>query len=100
MVKDNRDMEVRINGEAGPSIKFRIGLMAIIQVVVVLATFMAAMRVVSADVDRLKQQNDTLQREVILLRETQAKILSALEDLRDEMRYYREKLDRHVIGGR
>lgn len=88
-------MEVRINGD-GPAVKFRIGLWAIIQVIVVLVTFAAAMQVISADVDRLKGSNEELQRQVIFMRETQSKILSTIEDLRDEIRYYREKLDKHI----
>lgn len=89
-----KDMEVRINGDNGPSVKFRIGLMAIVQVIATLITFGVALKVLSADVDRLKIQNDNLQKEVLIIREVQAKILALLEDLRDEQRYQRERIDK------
>lgn len=89
-----KDMEVRINGNDGPSIKFRIGLMAIVQIIATFITFGVALKVLSADVDRLKIQNENLQREVLFIRETQAKILAVLEDLRDEQRYQRERIDK------
>jgi hypothetical protein len=87
-------MDIRINGEGGPSIKFRIGLMAIVQVIATLITFGVALKVLSADVDRLKAQNENLQKEVLIIREVQAKILALLEDLRDEQRYQRERIDK------
>jgi cell division protein FtsB len=96
VVKDN--MDIKINGDEGPSIRFRIGLMAIVQVIATFITFGVALRVLSADVDRLKTQNETLQREMVIIRETQAKILAVIEDLRDDIRYQRERIDRKVEG--
>ncbi len=91
-------MDIKINGDEGPSIRFRIGLMAIVQVIATFITFGVALRVLSADVDRLKTQNETLQREMVIIRETQAKILAVIEDLRDDIRYQRERIDRKVEG--
>ena len=92
----NRNMDIKINGEEGPSIRFRIGLMAIVQVIATFITFGVALKVLSADVDRLKTQSENVQREILLLREGQAKILAVIEDLRDELRYQRQRIDKRA----
>ena len=90
-----KDVEVRVNGN-GPSISLRIGLWALLQVVALIVSLLVALRVMSADVRHLKESNSDLQRQVNVMRETQSKILSIVEGLRDDIQYYRERLDKHV----
>ena len=90
-----KDVEVRVNGN-GPSISLRIGLWALVQMLALVVSLLVALRIMSADVRYLKESNSELQRQVNVMRETQSKILSVVEGLRNEIQYYRERLDKHV----
>lgn len=93
-------MEIRINGEEGaPSIRLRIGLIAMIQVFVGMVTFGVAMKVAQADIERLQKSQEKFESKVDHMLDSQRRMESTLESLRDELRYYREKLDRHIESG-
>jgi len=89
-------MEVSINGDSSPSMRLRIGFLALVQVVVALATFFGAMKVMSMDVERLKLGQQTASEKIDRMLETQARMETTIQQLREEVRYYRERLDRHI----
>lgn len=89
-------MEVQINGEKGESIHFRIGVIALIQVIVAAATFAGAMRVAQADINRLENQQSRFEQKIDEMLGSQRRMEATIEALRDELRYYREKMDRHI----
>ncbi len=96
----NKEMEIRINGEEeAPSIRLRIGLIALIQVFVGMVTFGVAMKVAQADIERLQKGQEKFESKVDHMLDSQRRMESTLESLRDELRYYREKLDRHIEAG-
>lgn len=97
--KQESEVEVSLNGKEGPTVKFRIGVIAIIQVMATLLAFGAASAMMRADVDRLKIEvghntvvNDEILKEVIELK-------TSLGYVRDEIRYYRERMDRIQMKG-
>jgi hypothetical protein len=90
------NMEVKINGDNGPAIKFSVGLVAIIQVVLTAASFAAAMRIAQADIQELQQGQKVFLQKVDEMLRLQIRMESRIETLSEEVRYYREKLDRHV----
>jgi len=90
------NMEVKINGDNGPAIRFSVGLVAIIQVVLTAASFAAAMRIAQADIQELQQAQKVFSQKVDEMLRIQSRMESHVEALRDEIRYYREKLDRHI----
>jgi FtsZ-binding cell division protein ZapB len=89
-------MEVSINGDSGPSMRLKIGFLALVQVIVALATFFGAMKVMSMDVERLKQGQQMASEKIDRMLDTQARMETTIQQLREEVRYYRERLDRHI----
>jgi FtsZ-binding cell division protein ZapB len=89
-------MDIQINGSDGPSMRLKIGFLALVQVIVALATFFGAMKVMSMDVERLKQGQQTASEKIDRMLETQARMETTIQQLREEVRYYRERLDRHI----
>lgn len=96
MNRETGDMDIRINGNHGPSIRFRIGVIALVQVVVALVTFAAAMKVAQADIDRLQRSQHRFEEKVDRMLDSQRRAEVLIETLSEEIRYYREKLDKHV----
>lgn len=92
----NQDMEIRINGDDQASIRFRVGVIALVQVLIAGATFAAAMKVAQADIDRLQQQQQRFEQKVDEMLGSQRRMEATLDALREEIRYYREKVDRHI----
>jgi hypothetical protein len=85
------DVEVKVNGDHGPVINFRVGLTVIINLAVVLIGFAVAVSIMKADVDALKVTADRSTSLHQVLLDKMARIETTLEYMKDELRYQREK---------
>jgi hypothetical protein len=92
--QERQDVEVYLGGQDGRSMKFRIGVATLIQVVVTVITLGGASVILRADVDRLstEQAKAMLATDKILTEVTELK--TTVNYLRDEVRYYRERIDK------
>lgn len=89
-----QDMEVTVNGKSGPTIKFSIGLIVLVQAVVAILGLGVTFQIMKADVDTLKLKNQGIE---VVTQETLKQVIELrtnVQYLTEEVRYYREKTDR------
>jgi len=92
----NTDETPRLPFLRAPFFKLDVNLSVIIQALVFAATLYTAVMVMRADVDRIKDNQIRMEAKIQSMAENQERMAANLNLLREEVRYYREKLDRIV----
>lgn len=94
-------MEIKLNGGKGPTVE--VGTIALVQVVVAVSTFIAAMKVAQRDIVAMEEVQRKMSQKIELTLESQRVMEAQIKVLVEELKYYRERLDRHIettSGGR
>ncbi|MEO0248086.1 MAG: hypothetical protein ABIN58_00815 [candidate division WOR-3 bacterium] len=93
---------VLLNGISKFPFRMDISMSTVIQVFAFAATLYAAVHVMRADVDRLEKSQAQMAYQLQTVMESQQRMTANIESLREEVRYYRQKLDRltelHMTG--
>lgn len=93
MDKENEgDMEVTLNG-GGPSIRFRIGMMFLLQAAIGVVSFGILFAILRADVETLKEQVKTLNSEQPVIQQQMIEMKSTLGHVREDVIYIRGRID-------
>jgi len=90
------DLTARIPFFKTPFFKLDVNLSVIIQALVFAVTLYAAVMVMKADVDHIKDNQVRMEAKIQSMAENQERMATNLNLLREEVRYYRERLDRIV----
>lgn len=83
------DVEIKVNGDSGPVVNFRLGLTVLINIITMFIAFAVATGLMKADVDALKaaaERNVTLNNSLL---EKVARMETTMDYIREEIRFLR-----------
>ena len=83
------DVEVRVNGDKGTMINFRVGVTVVINIVVLLVGFAVATSLMKADVDALKLAADRNSALNSQMTERLTRMEATMEYIREDIRHLR-----------
>jgi len=86
------EVDIAINGNKGPTIRFRIGVLAIINGIILLVGFGATFSLLRADVDDLKVEGKSQSAQVQEVIRKLSAIETGQDYIREEVRFLRDEL--------
>ena len=86
------EVDIAINGNKGPTIRFRIGVLAAINGIILLVGFGATFSLLKADVDDLKVEGKSTANHIHTVIEELSGIKTGQDYLREEVRFLRDEL--------
>ena len=87
----NENVDITVNGK-GPTLRFRIGVMAIMNALILLVGFSITFSILRADVETLKVESKTNASQIHVVVEKLSAIETALDFIREDIRDLRDDL--------